>query len=97
MTSKSLPTVDAARHELARTANYEIQVLALMLKKAIEKDDHGAEIAVVSRGILARISDLSDVVFDAVINDDDERADVSALVKKAGTDMDWLLQGGAAS
>jgi hypothetical protein len=88
----SIPTIDAARHELARTANYEVQALALTLRKFIETNDPGAEIAVVARGILTRISDLSDVVFDAVINDDDSRDDVPALVKKAGTDMSWLLQ-----
>jgi hypothetical protein len=97
MDSKSLPTVDPARHELARTANYEVQALALTLRKFIEANDPGAEIAVVSRGILTRISDLSEVVFDAVINDDDNRDDVATLVKKAGTDMDWLLQGANAS
>jgi hypothetical protein len=88
----SIPTIDAARHELARTANYEVQALALALRKFIEENDPGAEIAVVSRGILTRISDLSEVVFDAIINDDEDRDDVPNLVKKAGTDMRWLSQ-----
>jgi hypothetical protein len=93
MASQALPTVDEARHELARTANFEVQVLAVTLRKLIEANDPGAEIAVVSRGILTRISDLSEVVFDAVINDDEDRDDVPSLVKKAGTDASWLSKG----
>jgi len=39
-------TAEQARHELARTANFEIQKLADLLKKEIEMHDPGAEIAV---------------------------------------------------
>lgn len=90
-----LPTVDAARHRLACSANFEVQALADTLRKLIETSDAGAEISVISRGILTRISDLSDVVFDAVLNDDDERADVPTLAKKAGADLACLSDVGS--
>jgi hypothetical protein len=90
-----LPTVDAARHELARTATFEVQVLAQTLRTFIEGHDPGAEIAVVARGILTRICDLSDIVFESVINNDVDRDnDVPSLARQLGTDMEWLLQGG---
>ena len=58
MPASTLPTVDAARLELARSANYEVQVLAETLRKFIDENEPSSEIAVVSRGILTRISDL---------------------------------------
>lgn len=80
----ALPTIDADRHELARTANYEVQMLAITLRDLIESCDVGSEISVIARGILTRISDLSDVVYESVINDDNDREDVSWLASKVG-------------
>jgi hypothetical protein len=80
----TIPTLDAARHEIARDATYEAQVLALTLRKLIEQHDTGAEIAAAARGILTRISDLSDIVYEAVVNDDNDREDIRSLQRKLG-------------
>lgn len=80
----TLPTMDVPRHDIARDATYEVQVLAITLRKVIEETDPGAEIAAAARGILTRISDLSDILYEAVINDDKDREDIPTLRRKMG-------------
>lgn len=72
------------RHELAFSANFEVQLLANTLRELIVKNNPGAEIATTSRGILKRISDLSDIVFEAVFQDEKEREPTEDLLRKLG-------------
>jgi hypothetical protein len=80
----TLPTMDVPRHDIASRATYEVQILALTLRDVIEETDTSAEIEAAARGILTRISDLSDILFEAVINDDEGREDIPTLRRKMG-------------
>lgn len=81
-----LPTMDAERHAIASDATYEVQVLALMLRRFLEKEQGGADLVAAGRGILTRIADLSDILFEAVIQEDAERHSVQDLRRKLGED-----------
>lgn len=72
------------RHELGFDANFEVQVLANTLRDLINRHDPGAEIATAARGILMRIHDLSDIVFEAVFQDEDQRATMDVLRRQLG-------------
>lgn len=78
--------VDETRIEIAAEAIYETQVLALMLRSVIgrEKVAVAAEVAAAARGILTRISDLSDILFEAVIQEHGERHSIQELRRKLG-------------
>jgi hypothetical protein len=84
---KTLPPTEAqAMREIALDANFEVLQLAKVLRKLIEDRDAGAEIATVARGILTRIGDLSDIVFEAVLKEGDDREDLPTLRRKMGMD-----------
>lgn len=80
----SLPTMDAERHSIASDATYEVQVLALMLRSFLVKEQGGADLVAAGRGILTRIADLSDILFEAVIQEDTERHSTEDLRRKLG-------------
>ncbi len=56
------PAENLIRTELARVACYEIQLLARAAQRYIESEDEGDKISPVTRGMLLRISDLSDAI-----------------------------------
>jgi hypothetical protein len=74
----------AARQEVGRSAAFEVQVLSEMLREHIVANDPGAETAVMARGVLKRISDLSDIMFEAVFQDEAEREDLETLERRLG-------------
>lgn len=72
------------RLEIGRAANYEIQMLATLLADRVATNCPDAEISAIARGILKRISDLSDIVYESFINDESERESVGALQRHLG-------------
>jgi hypothetical protein len=73
-----------ARKDVCQSATYEVQLLAEMLREKIAAYDPGAEVATLARGVLKRISELSDIIFEAVIQDESERASVDELQRRLG-------------
>lgn len=59
-------TIEQARLDVATEANYEIGVLAEMLKKYIDQTDACGEIRPAARGVLLRIGKLTDIICGAV-------------------------------
>jgi hypothetical protein len=78
---------DALRFEIGRSANFEVEQMAGALMKIVSDHDDGSELSVIARGMLMRISNLSDIVFEAVFQDESERDSVSDLQRKLGQDM----------
>lgn len=62
--------------EVGRDANFEIRCLASELRKLIDASRVGAEGAAVARGMLRRVADLSDIVFEAFVQDDSDGRDL---------------------
>jgi hypothetical protein len=72
------------RIRLASSANYEVMLLSDLLLRHVAANDPGAEIAAIARGVLTRIHTLSDIIFEAVIQDGAEREDLDTLQRKLG-------------
>lgn len=70
------------RLEVARVACFEVQQLAEMLLEYIEKNDSSGQNAPAMRGGLMRLSDLSDIIHEAVITDEPE--DDAKLTRRLG-------------
>jgi hypothetical protein len=79
-----LRTIDAARHSITRDATFEVQILADTLRTHVEQNCDDANVATAVRGILTRISDLSNIIYEAAVCDETERQDVTSLCKKLG-------------
>lgn len=74
----------SVRRSIGTTANHEVQLLADMLAERIAAQDGGSEIALIARGVLMRIHDLSDIVFEALIQDEGEHEPIDSLQRKLG-------------
>lgn len=79
MTSTSSPL----RLEIARCACFEVQQLANLLRDYIETNDSNGQGAPAMRSGLMRLSDLSDIIYDAAITDEPSDTD-NELVEKFG-------------
>ena len=62
--------------EVGRDANFEIRCLAVELRKLTDSSNTGAGEAAVARGMLRRVVELSDIVFDAFVQDDNDGRDL---------------------
>lgn len=74
------------RREIARVACFEVDKLAMMLHAYIEANDSDGETAPVMRSGLMRLSDLSNIIYDAIIcneQDEPDNALISALGSRA--------------
>ncbi|MDP3251622.1 MAG: hypothetical protein Q8M77_06890 [Hydrogenophaga sp.] len=76
-------TTSPLRLEVARVACFEVQQLAEMLQEYIEKYDSSGQNAPAMRGSLMRLSNLSDIIYEAVITDEPEVGD-DELTRRMG-------------
>ena len=67
------------RQEIARRACYEVQQLANMLREYIEKNDSSGQDAPAMRSGLMRLSDLSDIIYEAAITDEPSETDAELV------------------
>ncbi|MBL0420505.1 hypothetical protein JI739_09145 [Ramlibacter sp. AW1] len=75
------------RRSIAFSANYEVLLLARTLTKVIEDDDRGSELATVARGMLRRIQDLSEIVYEAALATGDDRRPTRELQSALGGEV----------
>lgn len=85
MRNCTVPAIDATRHSIAQDATFEIQALALKLRSVLEGCFSEGQTEAIARGVLTRISDLSDIIFESVIQDEEDRESANSLMKKLGT------------
>ncbi|MBL0420506.1 hypothetical protein JI739_09150 [Ramlibacter sp. AW1] len=63
---------DLTWQDVGREANFEIRCLARALWTVIERSDTGSEDTVIARGMLRRVAELSELVHEAFVQDDDD-------------------------
>ena len=85
------------RREIARVACYEVRVLSKMLGAYIEANDSDGETAPAMRSGLARLCQLSDIIFETAVTDEADETD-DAMVAAIGGYATLVLEknGGAA-
>lgn len=62
-------TISKARHEIAREANHEAAAILVLLKDRFKCLDQGEDTRLLIRGLVLRLADLNDIIFEAAIND----------------------------
>ncbi|MDO9438549.1 hypothetical protein [Hydrogenophaga sp.] len=71
------------RREVARVACFEIEMLSEVLQTYVENHDESGEISPAIRGSLMRLSELSDLIFEAVVAKERDVSDLE-LVRRIG-------------